>query len=231
MPQCPASSFWYQVADEVKEILDHEMTQRRIIDTRVYISGFSMGGFGTYDLVNAFPTLFAAALPLNGKGNPDLVASYLHTPFWIFSGDGDASYSDDHSAFEIMKRHGAYARFTTYTGAGHSPMGYEDERIWDWMLAQERRSPHNYEVVMRDGASQFVEPGTRISVEWESPEGDWAFDSWSSEVGASFNHPSSGFIESSGSLPASIADASSSSTHIITTESDSLIGSSQSPGE
>jgi predicted esterase len=229
MPQCPQGSLWFQVNNEVKEVLDYESTQRRIIDTKIYVSGFSMGGFGTYDIVNAFPYLFAAALPLNGKGNPDFVSNYLQTPFWIFNGDADSMYLDDHNTFDLMRQIGTYARFTTYIGAGHTPLGYEDEKIWDWMLAQERGTPHNYEIVMEDGTSQYVEPGTTINISSKPPEGYWLFDSWSSTVGASSHNTWNGFTESSGSSPAIFNNIYSSSTYIITAESDSIIASSHLP--
>jgi len=73
----------------VRELID-EMIDTRNVDTdRIYVTGRSMGGYGTWDLILRFPELFAAAVPICGGGDPSAAERIKDLPIWFFHGDKD----------------------------------------------------------------------------------------------------------------------------------------------
>ena len=106
-PQCPEPMSWSNVKrgkDNDDIALQPEPSKpmalvigliRRLIKTmpvdtnRIYITGLSMGGLGTYDAIERYPDLFAAAVPVCGGGDTSLAASIAHIPIWIFHGAED----------------------------------------------------------------------------------------------------------------------------------------------
>src|SRR3954469_24984435 len=70
-PQCPADSWWRTF--ELNALLDEIQSQYKVDPDRVYLTGLSMGGFGTWELATQYPQRFAAIAPICGGGNPILV--------------------------------------------------------------------------------------------------------------------------------------------------------------
>ncbi len=112
------------------------------IDTdRVYLTGFSMGGGGTFELGLKHPDMWAACVPVCGTmGNPDLVSNGRNLPFWINTGSEDrvvpAKYSKRayETAIELGFKHWKY---TEYEGMGHS-FWVDWARIEKWLLTKKR---------------------------------------------------------------------------------------------
>ena len=91
-PQCPSNSDWtnpLQIPETVNDILDSLVTEFSIDENRIYVSGVSMGGFGTWHLINLYPDRFAAAVPMCGGGHPDDIENIAHIPVWNFHGQQD----------------------------------------------------------------------------------------------------------------------------------------------
>ncbi|MBT8046096.1 MAG: dienelactone hydrolase family protein [Pontiella sp.] len=93
---------------------------------RIYITGHSMGGHGTYILTQLDPGYFAAAAPSAGSGLASTkdfvdVEKIKDIPFWVFHGDADPKcpYEKDVKIFEDMKRVGGNMKFTTWVGDKH----------------------------------------------------------------------------------------------------------------
>lgn len=111
---------------------------------RVYVTGLSMGGFGTWALAQEFPDRFAAIAPVCGGGIPYRAGVLRNVPVWAFHGGQDPVISSDYSVamVDAVNAAGGNARLTIYPDAGHDSYTetYAREDLYEWLLAQ-RRSP------------------------------------------------------------------------------------------
>lgn len=155
-PQCPANLTWsnFDRADmrlmpsptkpmEMLISLVREAKKRLPVDTnRIYITGLSMGGFGTFDAIERYPNLFAAAVPVCGGGDTTKAASIAHIPIWIFHGAEDPAVNPILSLnmLTALTRAGAHPGFTQYPEVGHfSWLGaYIDKQMIEWMFRQRK---------------------------------------------------------------------------------------------
>ena len=96
-PQCPAERSWVYdfngpIGPElatVMDLLDSLSREFSIDENRLYVTGLSMGGFGTFDLIQRFPHRFAAAIPMSAGGDPAQAAKIANLPIWNFHGKID----------------------------------------------------------------------------------------------------------------------------------------------
>ena len=157
-PQCPKSDAWssfpeYPASAKSSdkptnatrlaiELIENAIADCNIDKTRIYITGLSLGGEGTFDIVSRRPDLFAAAVPVCGIADAEKAESMKSVPFWVFHGDSDdinpVKYSRD--IVEALKKAGAAPRYTEYKGAGHSIWGkaYGEPELLSWMFAQHK---------------------------------------------------------------------------------------------
>lgn len=123
--------------------LIHQLIKDFRIDTnRIYITGLSMGGYGTYDAIERYPHLFAAAVPVCGAGDVSKATSIAHIPIWIFHGAEDAAVNPLYSLdmLEALTKAGAHPGFTQYPEVGHfSWLGaYSDPLMLEWLFRQHK---------------------------------------------------------------------------------------------
>ena len=114
------------------------------VDTnRIYITGLSMGGFGTFDAIERYPHLFAAAVPVCGGGDVSLAASIAHIPIWIFHGSEDAAVNPMISSdmLDALLKAGAHPGFTQYPEVGHFSWveAYSDPLMMEWLFRQRKK--------------------------------------------------------------------------------------------
>ena len=105
---------------------------------RVFLTGFSMGGDGTWALAAAHPELFAAIAPVSSFGLSGSVSALQNTPVWIFHGDADTvvPVSDGQSMYSRLISFGN-VKITIFPGAGHQEaknITYAKQDIYDWFL-------------------------------------------------------------------------------------------------
>lgn len=140
VPQCDDGSFWD--ADSLLGLINVAERKYRIDKDRETVTGLSMGGFGTWDLLAAAPNRFAAAAPICGGGNPAKVATYAHVPLWITHGDQDGAVNIGQSIVMVdaLKAAGASPRFDKIVGGGHDVWTnvYNRDDFWAWLLSQKR---------------------------------------------------------------------------------------------
>lgn len=127
-------------------LLDKVERQYRVDPDRIYVTGLSMGGFGTWAMAAAFPNRFAAIAPICGSGNPETAAALRHLPIWAFHGAQDTVVPPEGSANMVKALRAAGARdvqFTLYDDAGHDAWTrtYDDPKFWQW-LARQKRGQH-----------------------------------------------------------------------------------------
>ena len=160
-PQCPQQSWWR--IDALKSLVDEVVASRGDIDTsRLYLTGLSMGGYGTWSFLSLHPDYFAAAIPICGGGDPfrilkgedrlgvknefDLegMKQAKDVPIWAFHGTDDTSVPivETEILVDLLKELGSEnLKFTVIKGADHGESwrhAYGDTKTWQWLFAQQR---------------------------------------------------------------------------------------------
>jgi len=138
-PQCPKDSWWTGELRLLNELVD-EITNKYEVDTsRIYLTGLSMGGFGTWSLASMNPKRYAAIAPICGGGEPRQVAQALkNMPIWVFHGAKDTVIPADRSE-EIVKELkpiNGNVKFTLYPDADHDSWTrtYNNPELYEWFL-------------------------------------------------------------------------------------------------
>lgn len=149
-PQCPEGQRWQN--DSLMALLE-EITRQYAVDTnRIYVTGLSMGGYGTWALAAARPDLFAAAAPICGGGQviDILLAGYgkasnplARLPVWAFHGAKDTVVpleESEHMVNAMKKAGGREVKLTVYPEANHDSWTetYNNPEFYDWLLKHER---------------------------------------------------------------------------------------------
>ena len=107
---------------------------------RIYLTGLSMGGYGTWDLLARKPDLFAAGVPVCGGGDESTAEKFAKVPVWVFHGDKDTAVPVGRSRtmVEALKKAGGHPKYTEYAGVGHNPWdkAYADPKLMNWLFKQ-----------------------------------------------------------------------------------------------
>ena len=140
-PQCPENSWWQSA--ELIALLNHVEENYRVDPDRIYVTGLSMGGFGTFDLAAQIGDRLAAVAPICGRGNPHLAARFKKLPVWALHGDADpvVPCSGSVDMVEAINAAGGTAKLTLYPGVGHDSWTetYANPEMWKWLLSQKRQ--------------------------------------------------------------------------------------------
>jgi len=159
-PQCPANAGWTAPGRDrtatslpmasaptkpmelLLALIKQIKAQGQIDTSRIYITGLSMGGFGTFDAIEREPNLFAAAVPVCGGGDPAKAAALAKLPIWIFTGSEDPAVNPEYSLnmLEALWKAGARPGFTMLPEVGHfSWLGaYTDPLMIEWLFRQHK---------------------------------------------------------------------------------------------
>jgi len=161
-PQCPLSDSWVKIPERqgsyidfqekppitkslmlVKKLLDSYVKSEGVDKKRIYVTGLSMGGMGTFDLICRYPKYFAAAMPICGGVNVDRLKKVKKMPIRIFHGAADPVVSREHSrnAFIELKAEGSSrVEYVEFPGVGHNSWtnAFEYHDFLSWMYYQSR---------------------------------------------------------------------------------------------
>jgi len=125
------------------ELIKTSLKKHPIDPARIYVTGQSMGGAGTYSAILAEPNLFAAAVPVCGRGQPELAKKIVHLPIWIFHGELDRVVPTiaSRNMVAALKKAGGKPTYTEYAGVRHNSWtsAYADKKLWEWLFAQKRK--------------------------------------------------------------------------------------------
>jgi predicted peptidase len=141
-PQNPPKQRWEPAA--VKALLDDVLAHYKQADPdRVYLTGLSLGGFGSWATATAYPDAFAAVAPVCGGGNPSAADRIKNLPIWVFHGDLDKAVPVDLSVkmVDALKAAGAKdVQFTRYPDKPHDcwTATYENPKLYEWFLSHAR---------------------------------------------------------------------------------------------
>lgn len=157
-PQCPEGKRWVEVdwsapshdqpekpGDQmamVRELIDRTVAEKPVDASRIYITGLSMGGYGTWDAIARYPDLFAAAAPICGGGDPKHAKAIKDLPIWCFHGDQDQAVKVERSRqmIEAIKSAGGEPKYTEYPGVAHDSWTrtYANDEFFAWLFAQKK---------------------------------------------------------------------------------------------
>lgn len=142
-PQCPSTKDWWSV-DPLVALLDEVEKTYRVDLDRVYLTGLSMGGYGTWSLACAHPERFAAIAPICGGGLPRLAPNLKGLGIWVFHGaqDPTVNLSESQEMVDALNAAGIEVRFTVYPNAGHDSWTetYDNPELYKWLLSHKRAS-------------------------------------------------------------------------------------------
>lgn len=120
-------------------------SELRVNADKVYLTGLSMGGYGTWNLATEYPGEFAAIAPICGGGDTSKAWTLRHMPVWCFHGALDNVVPPVSSTrmVEAVKRYNPSARLTMYPDANHDSwtVTYGNDSLYTWLLAQNRYHP------------------------------------------------------------------------------------------
>jgi predicted peptidase len=135
---------WQADTDDAKRalaILDEVQKAYKVDAKRIYLTGLSMGGFGTWSLAAKYPEKWAAIVPVCGGGKSDDAEKIKGIPCWCFHGDADKAVGVEKSRDMIaaLKKAGAEPKYTEYPGVGHNSwdMAYATKELYEWLLKQQ----------------------------------------------------------------------------------------------
>lgn len=140
-PQCPNGGFWN--IDHLLQLIKSTIKEHNIDEDRVYLTGLSMGGYGSWALAATAPEMFAAVAPVCGGGDPRTASKLKDLPIWVFHGDADrvVPISGSQKMVDAIKDAGGEkVKFTIYEGVGHNSWTetYENEELYEWFLKNKR---------------------------------------------------------------------------------------------
>jgi len=165
-PQCPNGKRWVDVdwnkciysSEEVAitaeltavvELLKATIKETGADPTRVYVGGFSMGGYGTWDLIGRFPELFAAAVPVCGGAPTDTAKAMKDVAVWAFHGDKDTVVppKGTEAMVEALKKAGGAPTYTVFEGVGHNAWtpAWTKPDLVKWLFEQKKATPDETE--------------------------------------------------------------------------------------
>lgn len=137
-PQCPDDKIWD--ANTLIALLDNVEANYRVDKNKIYITGLSMGGYGTWLLAIAQPNRFAAIAPVCGWSNPVEICKLSKMPIWVFHGAKDVVVPiiSEELLVERLKSCGSDIKFTVYPEANHDAWTetYNNDELYKWMLEQ-----------------------------------------------------------------------------------------------
>lgn len=138
-PQCPTDRYW--TTENWFDSLYHDLEAKYRIDkTRIYATGISMGGFGTWELAMDYPDLIKAIVPLCGGCNDSLnICKINHIPIWTFHGVDDdmIPINETERLVNRLEKCAGKIKFTRLENRGHGIQDiYENEEIYNWISKQ-----------------------------------------------------------------------------------------------
>jgi len=147
-PQCPLNDSWSNIGGEqptlpmflTLEAIGDLMGEFNIDPGHLYITGLSMGGFGTWDTITRYPGLFAAAVPIASGCEPSLAYLCVDIPIWAFHGDADMTVpvEYDRRMIAAIIDAGGNPLYTEYPGAGHVQswnLAYAEPDLLPWLFS------------------------------------------------------------------------------------------------
>ncbi|MCK4628379.1 MAG: prolyl oligopeptidase family serine peptidase [Sedimentisphaerales bacterium] len=141
-PLCPKRQTWLSKTRDLKALLDEIKAKYTVDKQRIYLTGLSMGGFGTWELACDYPEEFAAIVPVYGGGQAWRARMLKHVPVWAFHGDKDKLVSIERSREMVnaVNARGGNAKLTIDHNAKHigCTKTHNNKEIYEWFLSHKK---------------------------------------------------------------------------------------------
>ncbi len=154
VPQCPEQMAWSSaltpdcdLTDLLLQMIDDALEDSRIDPRRIYLSGYSLGGSGSWYLAAQAPERFAAVVPIAGGARPDLADALRDVPIWAIHSSDDQVVTVDgtRQIIDAIREIGGDPNYTELTSAGHRAWPEAFHRgspVLTWMFEQRLADPH-----------------------------------------------------------------------------------------
>jgi predicted peptidase len=142
-PQCPPDSFWPAETAVLNALIDEIVDKHDVDVNRIYLTGLSMGGYGTWHLAVEYPERFAAIAPVCGGAMfyanlAEKIGVLKDVPVWAFHGARDRTVDLAESAdlVHTLEQAGGKVKFTIYPSAEHDSWSatYSNLKLYKWFL-------------------------------------------------------------------------------------------------
>jgi len=137
-PQCPKDQWWNDNIDVLINLLDDIVAKYDVDRDRIYLTGLSMGGYGSWALGSKYPDRFAAVAPICGGGMRIMASGLKDVPVWAFHGGKDkvVPLEESEEMVAAINARGGNAKLTVYPDAGHDSWSetYDNQEFYDWLL-------------------------------------------------------------------------------------------------
>ncbi len=141
-PQCPEDIVWNNIVISVKHLIDRVAKEYGADTDRLYCTGISMGGYGTWEMGITYHDCFAAIAPVCGGGFSWRASVLRDMPVWAFHGDADNVVPIENSQMMVdgVNKAGGNAKFTVFPGVEHNSWdpAYLTTDVIEWLLEQKR---------------------------------------------------------------------------------------------
>lgn len=141
-PQCPEKKYWGCYTESLLAFIDHVCESLPIDEDRVYLTGLSMGGTGTWMLAMADPERFAAIAPICGSGIYWNGEPLKEIPIMVYHGDLDdiVPLQNSIEMIKSVNRRGGMAKIKILYGVGHNAWdaAYEGDELYTWLLSHKK---------------------------------------------------------------------------------------------
>lgn len=143
-PQCPSGEVWEMQFNMLKELLDEIEDNYSIDKEREYLTGYSLGAYGTWNFAILNPERFAAIVPISGGAiSPKRAMNLKQLPIWVAHGDNDTvvEFEESKRIVDCLRIYNSNIIFKVYKGAGHEvcTLAYEETELYQWLLGQKRK--------------------------------------------------------------------------------------------
>jgi poly(3-hydroxybutyrate) depolymerase len=171
-----AQTMWFRGKEEIAvfAIIEDVCKNYRVDIDRIYLTGFSMGGFGAWEMGVRRPDLFAAIVPICGGAPLDFLQNLVNTPIWAFHGakDTNVPVNATRQAIARLQSLGGSPQFTEFPQLEHNAWdsAYASPALYRWLLQQRRQTaPRSIDYTFPGGAARAWWLGIEAEPDLRSP--------------------------------------------------------------
>ena len=141
-PQCPPGMWWPNFIEKIMALIDETIETYDVDTSRIYLTGLSMGGYGTWSVACTYPEKFAAIAPICGGGKPFIAHNLTDVPVWAFHGAKDdvVPLSESQRMVDAVNEAGGNAKLTVYPDLAHNSWTktYDNPQLYKWFLEHQK---------------------------------------------------------------------------------------------